>query len=69
LKYPILLAGIPSLVSLASSITLAQTVPAAQTGTDTMPPVADRPISGDGKPVDDWRFAATLKELALQISS
>jgi hypothetical protein len=64
-----LLAGIPSLVSLASSITLAQTVPAAQSGTDTVPPpVEDRPISGDGKWVDDWRFAATLYGWAVNLN-
>jgi hypothetical protein len=69
LKYPILLAGILSLVSLASSLTLAQTVPAAQTGTDTMPPpVEDRPISGDGKSVDDWRFAATFYGWAVNLN-
>lgn len=69
MKYPILLAGIPSLVSLASSITLAETVPAAQTGTDTVPPpVEDRSISGDGKSVDDWRFAATLYGWAVNLN-
>src|ERR1700733_13060797 len=59
LRYPIVLAATASLLSLASSIALAQAVPTA---------TEENRQSGDGKSPDDWRFAATIYGWAVNLN-
>ena len=69
MKYPRLLAAIPSFFSLASSVAFAQAVPTAQPSTDKTPPSAEEKArSTDGKSPDDWRFAATLYGWAINLN-
>jgi hypothetical protein len=69
MKYPILLASIPGLPSLASSVAFAQAVLTTQPGTNQTPtPAEEKPTSGDGKSPDDWRFAATLYGWAVNLN-